>query len=199
MAITALTAGDYLVQLQALLPAGPAWSREAQDSITGLLQSWADEFARIDGRAFDLLREADPQSTSELLTDWERVAGLPDPCVANSDIPQTLAQRQTALVSRLAMQGGQSPAYFIALLAAMGFAITITEIVPHTTEHDTEHAVWGEADIYAWYVNASLATLWELTTEDNTELATALWSNVPLECLISRIKPAHTTVIFSYT
>ncbi|RMS34758.1 putative Tail protein [Pseudomonas coronafaciens pv. garcae] len=48
---------------------------EVQHVIAGLSR----EFARIDGRAFDLLNEMDPANVSELVPDWERVMNLPDP------------------------------------------------------------------------------------------------------------------------
>ena len=69
-------------RLAALLPIGPAWPREYDSTlmalIGGLSQIWGD----VDGRAADLLEtESDPRTTVELLPDWERAWGLPDPCV----------------------------------------------------------------------------------------------------------------------
>lgn len=160
-----------------------------------------------DGAALDLaqwyageiLVEADPRTASALLADWERVYGLPDGCIAVSGIAQSTAERRSALVSRATMQGGQSAAYFIALAAALGYAITITEGYPHTTEMDSEDPVTDEQSRFVWYVHAALDTVRELTTEDDTEMATAVWGNTLLECSINRFKPSHTRAIFAYT
>lgn len=149
--------------------------------------------------ADQLLLEADPRTTAAMLADWERVYGLPDPCVVAAGIVQGTAERRAALVARVTMQGGQSAAYFIALAAALGYTVTITEGHPHTTEHDTEDPVTDEQYRFVWYVNSALNTLIELTTEDNTEMATAVWNNKLLECVISRFKPAHTLALFIYT
>jgi uncharacterized protein YmfQ (DUF2313 family) len=52
---------------------------------------------------------------------------------------------------------------------------------------------------FIFQVNSPLATVLELTTEDDTEMATAVWGNQLLECTINRYKPAHTYALFSYT
>lgn len=162
----------------------------------------AAEGAALDAAAASgdaLMDEADPRTTAALLADWERVAGLPDGCVLASGIAQFSAQRRAALVARITMQGGQSPAYFVALALALGYVVTVTEGHPHVTEHDSEDPVTDELYRFIWYVNAALYAITELTTEDDTEMATAVWGNTPLECVINRFKPAHTLALFLYT
>jgi uncharacterized protein YmfQ (DUF2313 family) len=117
---------DYADAFLSMLPQGQAWPRHAPDSamvkgITGLCDYWGF----VDGRAADLLEtESDPRTTVELLPDWERNWGLPDPCYT---APQTIGQRQLALVMRTTMQGAQSRAFFIEVAAMIGYDITITE------------------------------------------------------------------------
>lgn len=195
----ALTEDDYLEQLQALLPPGPAWSKDPQATITKLLGALAGELARVDGRAWQLVEEADPRSTAELFLDWERVMGLPDACAEAFGGEQTTAQRRSALVGKLTTLGGQSAAYYIGLAAALGFAITITEFHEHTVEDDVEHPLYSAAWNFAWQVNAALNTITEITVEDSVEDPLASWGNALLECVINRLKPAHTIVLFSYT
>lgn len=190
-----MTAADYLAQEQALLPQGAAWPREAGAMLTKLLNAFADEFARIDGRALNLIEEADPRTTSEMLADWERVAGLPDSCVTTS---QTTAQRRAALVARLTTIGGQSPAYFIALAASLGFVITIDEFHLHTVNDDVNHPLYGQPWNFAWQVNAPLDTVGYLTVDDTVDDPLAWWGNDALECMINRLKPAHTHALFAY-
>jgi len=103
-------ATDYLAQLQALLPPGPAWPKGADASLTKMLTGLAQELARVDDRALQLVEEVDPRTTAELFIDWERVAGLPDACVTAFAGDQTTAQRRASLVGRLATLGGQSAA-----------------------------------------------------------------------------------------
>jgi uncharacterized protein YmfQ (DUF2313 family) len=117
---------DYTEAFLSMLPQGQAWPKHAPGSvlvqgITGLCDYWGF----VDGRAADLLEiESDPRQTVELLPDWERNWGLPDPCYAE---PQTIGQRQLALVMRMTMQGAQSREFFIGIAAMLGYSITITE------------------------------------------------------------------------
>lgn len=194
-----LTEIDYLRQLQALLPPGPAWPADDTTILSRLLESLAAELARVDGRALQLVEEADPRTVAELFADWERVAGLPDVCVQALGVDQTLAQRRAALVGRLTTLGGQSPAYFIGLAAALGYAITITEFRAHSVNDDVEHPLYGDAWIFAWQVNSALNTVTELTVDSTVDEPLATWGNALLECVINRLKPAHTAVLYSYT
>lgn len=194
-----LSAEDYLVQAQALLPPGPAWPREADAFITRLLEALCLEYARVDARVLGLLDEADPRTTGELLLDWERVAGLPDGCVADSGEQQTIAQRRAALVARLTMLGAQSASYYVALAASLGYAISVTEFDVHDVDDDVDAPVYGEDWAHAWQVTAALYQVIESDVESSVDDALAAWSNVALECVLNRFKPAHTVLIFAYT
>lgn len=194
-----LSADDYLVQLQALLPPGPAWSTDPGASITQLLAGLSGELARVDGSAVALLEEADPRTTAELFLDWERVAGLPDACAEAFGGEQTMQQRRAALIGRLTTLGGQSPAYFVGLAAALGYAITITEFSVFTVDSTVDESLYDDAWIFAWQVNAALNTITNFDVDSTVDDPLAAWGNELLECVISRLKPAHTLVIFSYS
>lgn len=194
-----LTNADYLGQLQALLPPGPAWPRDADAPLTRLLDALSVELARVDGQAWRLVEEADPRTTAELFLDWERIAGLPDACAEAFGGEQTMSQRRSALIGRLTTLGGQSPAYFIGVAAAIGYAITITEFSAHSVDHDVDHPLYDTAWNFAWQVNAALNTVSEITVDSTVDDPLAAWGNALLECVITRLKPAHTHVLFSYT
>lgn len=192
----ALTAAEYLAQLQALLPPGAAWRRDVGSALTEFLAALAEELARIDQRIEALLDEADPRSTTELLTDWERVAGLPDACTG--PLP-TLAQRRAALVARLTSIGGQSRAYFIALAASLGYTITITEYRPYTVDSPVDDPLCSEEWAFVWQVNAPLDTVRYRSVDSGVDEPFSTWGNQLLECVIRRFAPAHTLVLFAYS
>ena len=110
------------------MPSGAAWARDEAADTTRLLDGIAEEFARIDARASALPSEANPQTTLDLLPDWERVAGLPDPCVGQ--VADNVQARRLALTSKLAGSGSASIPYFIAVGAKLGYEITIREHRP---------------------------------------------------------------------
>lgn len=193
-----MTADAYVTQLQALLPAGYAWSRAPDATLTKLLGAFADGLARVDQRAVDLQNEADPRTAAEMLADWERVCGLPDPCTVAAGTVQTLSQRRAAVVARLTTLGGQSAAYYRAVAAAIGFAIAVEEYSPHDVLSDVEAPLYDPEWQFAWIVQAANDTVIEFTVEDGADDPLATWGNAPLECMIRRLKPAHTTVLFGY-
>lgn len=192
----ALTTDDYLQQLQALLPQGPAWSREADAVLTKLLTAFAEEFAKVDARIDALVNEADPRTTNELLADWERVAGLPDLCTG---IPPTIALRRELLVSKLTNLGGQSKAFFIALAAKLGYTIAIDEFKRFRVTSRVNDVLNDSDWAYVWRVNAAQDTVRKFTVSGRVNEPLASWGNTALECVITRLKPAHTHVQFAYS
>lgn len=193
----ALSVENYVQQLQSLLLIGKAWTRNVDSVLTSLLKGVAKEFARIDARADDLIRESDPRTTSELLEDWERVAELPDQCVT---VTQTIEQRRVALTSKLTMQGGQSRKYFINLATSMGYAgATIDEYRPMNCNDDCNDALYSESDRYFWTINLpSTSGIFVMNCNGSCNDSLQAWGDEAIECRINKYKPAHTTAIFAY-
>lgn len=192
-----MNADQYREQLQALLPPGRAWSREPGSVLANVLGSLAQEFARVDTRAINLLDEADPRTTTELIEDWERVLGLPDLC---TELAGTLAGRRGAATTKLTASGYQTPAYYTAAAAALGYQIGIEEFMPYESGHlvhgvEVTPAQWP----YVFRVHAPDTTVTEFTCLSPCTEPLQSWGNDQLECLINRIKPAHTHALFSYT
>lgn len=119
------TGDDYKEAFIKLLPQGEAWPRHPESLFYKVCAGLAEYWGFVDSRAADLLeRESDPRQTIELLPDWERNWGLPDPCY---EAPQSIDERQLALVMRMTMLGAQSREFFIGVAAQIGYTITITE------------------------------------------------------------------------
>lgn len=136
--------------------------------------------------------------TGEGLEDWERLLGLPDPCVANQF--QTTRQRINAVISKLKGRGGQSRPFFIALAKALGYDITITIFRPARAGlaragDPINGGDWG----FAWRVNAPAVTI---TRAAANQAAAgdplAAWGNAALECRLKQMKPAESILIFGY-
>jgi uncharacterized protein YmfQ (DUF2313 family) len=116
---------DYTEAFLALLPQGQAWPRSQETTLYKTCRGLCAYWGFVDSRAADLLeRESDPRITVELLPDWERNWGLPDPCYT---APQTYNERIKALMMRMTMLGAQSREFYTAVAAQLGYAITITE------------------------------------------------------------------------
>ncbi|EPY01345.1 YmfQ family protein [Magnetospirillum fulvum] len=183
----------YLSQLQALLPTGAAWPREPDTVLTNVLLAMADGLARAHNRALDLIEEADPRTTLELLTDWERVCGLPDPC---SGPAATIAERRAQVVARLTATGGQSPAYYVVLAAALGFEITITERRARFHGRRTHGTPYGGREMqFIWEVHLPPETVFRRRHGRGYHGEPyASWGAQSLICMLERLKPAHTII-----
>ena len=181
-----LAASDYLALLRNLLPLGPAWTDDPHAAVSRMFEGLAQELARIDGRCWALIHEADPRSTQELLTDWQREFGLPDPCVQALGGTQTRAQLRAALLGRLNSVGGSTAAYFTEVAATLGFAIRITEFLGSNTP-------------YQWQVEVSIGkSLTQFSFASQFCEPWATWGSTLLECVLKRLAPAHTDLVFSY-
>lgn len=144
-----------------------------------------------------LIREADPRTVSETLEDWDRVYGLPDPCVGPG---QTFGQRVAALAAKVLAIGGLTRDYYIAQAAALGYpGATIEEFGPMTCNDGCNDPIYGEEWRFVWRLN--VPQTFAITTLDcNSPCDEPLraWGNTALQCVISRLKPAHTLVFFGY-
>ena len=136
---------DYAVALTKLLPRGAAWPREDDRLIMRVVRGLAQIWGYVDGRAADLLeRESDPRKTVELLPDWERAFGLPDPCFSE---PFSTEARQAMLVFKMTLKGAQSRAFFIDIMKMVGHEIAIREWSPFmagVSRVGDTRGEWGE-------------------------------------------------------
>lgn len=198
MSVANLGEGDFLAALRALLPRGLAWPQE-DDGVCGrTLSGLSAAFATLHARVGDLSeRESDPAQASELLAAWERAYGLPDPCVGDG---QTQQERRAALVARIGASGGQSIAYYTGVAAALGYAITIQEFRPFRADRSTaDSRVNDDPWPFTWRVNAPALTVIYFRADSSTaEEPIERASDQALECVLTRIKPAHTEIEFVY-
>lgn len=195
---------DYAQAFARLLPTGEAWSRDPASTLMQLVRGQAEIWgAVVDPRAADLLQlESDPRFTLELLGDWERAYGLPDPCVP---VVQTLTERRAALAQKIAMQGGQSRAFFFGVAASLGYAITITEYVPFQfglSSFGGGHGRFNPPSFrFCWTVNVGNRRLTRFqfgVSSFGRDSFLDIRRSEDLECIFQRLKPAHTKLFFNY-
>lgn len=193
-----LPAEDYRRLLQALLPEGPIWPRLLGSRLADLLDGMAAELGRVHNRAVDLLEEADPRSAYEMLSAWERVAGLPDECTVVG--AETFAERQLRVAQKITSRGGQSRAYYIGVADQLGYpGAKITEFRPFTCESACDDSLDPDPWRFVWRLEIQQATrIIEMTCESACDEAIRVWGDFALECVIEKLKPAHTKVLFSY-
>lgn len=190
---------DFLVQAEASLPTGPAWSRAPASVRRALLRGFLGNHARVWARMRDLLEESDPRTCYETVTDWERDCGLPDPCVG--ELAPDIEGRRRDIVAKRQMGAITTPQQFIDLCAVLGYEVTVTEFRPFRTWSDcnaflnTEAVGWT----HSWLVTVQgepLITVMRCNSPCDSFLRN--WGYSSLECTLLAIKPAHTLLMFAY-
>ena len=204
---------DYAHAMLALLPQGQAWPRGLNSVLGAVVRGLADYYGFVDGRAADLLeRESYPPTTLELLPDWERNWGLPDPCFPSAT---TIGERQKMLVLAMTYQGGQSRAFFEGVMEWLGYgSITIREWAPFmagvsrvgdTRPDPSDHFRWniGPPEMrFAWSFEVGTPSLtWFRASKGQAGVDHHLEIGIAedTQCLLERWKPAHTVLVFDYS
>ncbi|MBR2813485.1 MAG: DUF2313 domain-containing protein [Reyranella sp.] len=186
---------DWLQATMDLLPLGIAWPREPTSNVGKVLQVIADERAQRHDRKLVLLEvESFPPSAVDLLPEWERVAGLPDPC---RPAPGTLAERRSELIDQLFGDHTPTPALMIALAARAGWNITIREQRDFIAGISMAGDPVGESD-HTWIVTVLDQSISFFRAGGNAG-GDPLWTwpdLSTLECVLRRAAPAHTNLIF---
>lgn len=199
---------DFIDALSESLPPGPLWNVEPDEALSYFFVGVLGEPLRID----DIIASTFPggylAAEFENLAEWEIVFGLPDDCA-----PPTFddTARLASVRAQFLAQGGQSPAYYISLMENV-FGIvgaTIDEgfrrpfiVGDGQAETDignglivvcaqvgngvTGTGIYDYVDFFDWRINIPASQV------AGADVAARI------ECLIRRVKPAHTAVEFNY-
>lgn len=194
------TEDGYLKEQQQLLPMGHAWSREESSVITRLLRGLALTWAKAHNRALNLLREANPYTTFELLTDWERALGLPDEC--SKGLADTLQERRANVAAKYLDEGRQDIAYYYELAKSLGYEITIIEYRPFIPgiSRCGDRLNGGHDVRYEWTVkvHGPRVILFRCGASTPPERLGVIRRAKDLECRIRKNAQAHSYPIFDY-
>lgn len=176
----------YAQQVARLFPPGRALLLEPGSQLWKFCEVLGMQPLRVAIRVQDLIRESDPNQTSELISDWESNLGLPDSCLV--EIPATLAGRQAAVSGKYLASGGQSPAYFIQIAASFGYTVTITRSLANLVMRAgfrSGDRCYGTDWAFAGVVTTSA-------------IAADAISKPEFECEILKLWPAHGIPTFVY-
>jgi uncharacterized protein YmfQ (DUF2313 family) len=191
----------YLDQAIKLLPPGLIWAINHAGRLASLLKMSCGQLTGCHLRAEKLILESSPQTTEELLPEWEELAGLPDECGGKQGL--TVTERQELVVERLTRRGSMAVERFKEMAVNLGYDVTIKEYKPFTCGR----SFCGGPDVlghryarYFWRVTVmSPRAHWFRAGRDRCGERLG-WATpaVDLECYFKRRRPAHTEIIFEY-
>jgi len=193
------SAEDAHQELMALLPPGWIMPRPGDGSLLGaILAAPARMFAEIEAVAEEMIDQIDPRTATHTLDDFERVLGQ-DPC-GRDTAGMSIADRQQLAHQRWTARGGQSIAYFVALAARRGVAITIEESIVSQADYACAgDELVNEPEQFTWLVRLAFGG-WIVAEADDAVAGDLLveYDLNDIECDIRRLAPAQTEVVFSY-
>lgn len=165
--------------------------------LSGLIDAEANALNATQDSSDRLYDRIWPESGAAL-DEFERVLGLPDSCVVHESL--TVRQRIAAVMAKLGGVVGQSKSFYIQLAASLGYEITITEFRPARAGiARAGDAVIGDAWASAWMVHADAVSVFRARAGSTAAgEALSVWGNKSLECRLQTMRPAHTTLLFSY-
>lgn len=192
------TAAGFQAGVLRLLPHGRAWPRRLTSTLAAFAGAIGDTFYQLHTQMVLLLDvESDPAQALQLLPDWEKDYGLPDPC---SPADPALAQRHGALLAKIAGIGGQSAAYYISVAASLGYAVTITT----WRTSDLGAMVFGDPMVgtawrFAWQIDAPTIAV-SYFAFGRSAFGDTFWSisDAMLECRLQQIAPAYGIMWVNY-
>lgn len=191
MAAPKITAAEWLDTTIGLLPRGDfVWTRDPTTNLNKILAVLASERGEVYDRATQLLdTESFPTEAVELLPEWERALGLPDPCRA---APGSLAERWAEVADVFFGDHEPTPENMVAWAERAGWNIEIREQRDFVAGVSMACDAVGEND-FTWIVTVLDQVRTYFHAGDSTS-GDALW-NWPdittLECVLRRANPGH--------
>lgn len=190
-------ATDFQQAMLRLLPRGRVWRRDPGSTLSALFLALAPTYVRNMASAAQVLIDASPATTQNLLAEWEASLGLPDACTAANP---SVEQRQAAVRAKWGARGSLTIDYFVALAANLGFAITITEFTPFAVDQPCDGSLCEPQWSYVWQVNApEVVTFWFSADESGVDDPLEVYDAGELVCRIRADAPAETIVFFTFS
>lgn len=194
---------DYTHLIEELLPHGPAWTRQPDSKMHNLAMGLGDFFYYIHQRVEKAGREIFPRETNETLVDWERQLGLPETCIHGTHADNlTVAERVDAVIAKINRRFSPTRENFVKLARMLGYTVTIITTPPaYCGIARCGDRLGGRvSDGYYWITIVDGARIRYAQcgiTRCGEPLCTIRWAD-DLACMLERIKPAHTSLKFSY-
>lgn len=199
----------YSALIRKLFPQGWAWNLGA--TFKELLDALAYEPARIEARGVDFIDELDPNTTFEMLENWERLLFIPDECTPPGEV--SLYQRRVRVLQKLTTGGGQSIAFFKLIAAQLGYDADIIDVKNYSDFRAGKSRAGDALNNSTLPGGGPSATGWAYTFQIKAPAALVryfragqgaagdrlvIFQNDTLECVIRKFAPAHVTVLFNF-
>lgn len=204
MATAGLILEKYRKIIRDLFPRGSAWESKNEKGtvMRKVLDSLGYEPCRIEEASRAFIDDVFPDTTDNLLVDWERLLNLPDECEKEPE-NLTIQERRERIIQVLTTLGGQNVTFYKELVNNFGIDIDVIDV----EDQPPFRAGYGRAGDKLTNGNWRYAFVITAPVENATVFRAGLsragdplrsFSNPTIECLINKHKPAHTIALFRF-
>ena len=191
------SAADIAQAMMRLLPRGRIWRRDPGSMLSAWFLALAPTYVRNMESAAQVLSDANPATTVNLLVEWEKSLGLPDACTGAN--PST-ERRQAAVRAKWGGRGSLTVAYFTALAANLGYTVTIEEFTPFTVDMPVDLPLLDGDWAFIWHVDApAIVTFYFSVDESSVDDPLEDYDSGELVCRFKADAPAETIVFFTFS
>ncbi|HHE1214566.1 TPA: YmfQ family protein [Vibrio parahaemolyticus] len=179
------TIAQWSNSIMSQMPRGILWQRETSLDLYKYANGYAPRLERVEASADSLLFEMRPETTYELLPEWEEYLGLPECSAQPSD---NFEYRRWAVVEKYHRKGGLQAWNIQKLAEDLGFTVEVDETFPHHCLRGCNYPLWEQKYRYILRVtvygipNAYMTCLDDILTRLVTSDARVL------ECTLNRYK-----------
>lgn len=176
---------QWTSSILAQMPRGVLWQRSTSLDLYKYTQGYASRLERAEASADNILLEMRPESTLQLLTDWEDYLGLPE-CIAEPS--SNIEYRRYAVVEKYHRKGGLQAWNIQKLATDLGFTVEVDETFPHHCMRSCIYPLWEQKYRYILRVTVYGIPGAYMTCLDDV-LTPLLTSDARvLECTLNRYK-----------
>lgn len=186
---------DWLHALQQVMPRGKAWPRDQNADLTRFLRALARRLSRAEANGDMLLAEMRPETTFQLLEEWEGYLELPECGLASG----TIEERRAAVVEKYHRKGGLAPWQIEAVAAALGFTVSVHVILPHHCLRSCMYPLYPAR--YRWLLQIDVQEIKDgrFTCIDNVMTPLLSERASALECVLSKYRLGGTGYEYIYS
>lgn len=183
--------GDTLLKQ---MPRGRAWPRDPDTDLPKYVRGFARRLAELELSADQLLLEMRPETTVQLLPEWEQYLGLPECDIAG----QSFEMRRNAVVEKYHRKGGLQTWMIEQIAAAFGFTIKVSEQWPHHVLRNVSYPLYPSSTRFVLRVDVIGMPEDRFTVLDNVLVPLRGTAPLVLECVLNRLKLAGFYYDFNY-
>ena len=124
---TSHTLDEHTQSLANFLPGGCVFANKNIPNTVhhSLLRGLAGELKRVEATLLEWLKQYDPRTTTDFITNWERVVGIPDGCFTGTE---SLETRRKHIVAKFLARGVATEQDFIDLAKFLGYDISFERL-----------------------------------------------------------------------